>query len=100
LALYAVSLGIPTKINTSEELPRALGIVSQGKGVERFRTLELEVDNWAEETLGDRFHELSITDEKRQLVLASLGTSAVKAPKQLGEILPLLPGMIPLPEIF
>ncbi len=98
LALYAISLGIPTKINTAEEMPRALGIVNQGKGVERFRKLELEVDKWAEDTLGKRFHELSITDEKRKLVLTALGTSAVKTPEQLREILPLLPGMVPLSE--
>ena len=100
LALYAISLGIPTKINTAEEMPRALGIVNQGKGVERFRKLELEVDKWAEDTLGKRFHELSITDEKRRLVLTALGASAVKTPEQLREILPLLPGMIPLSENF
>jgi hypothetical protein len=98
LALYAISLGIPTKINTTEEMPSAMKIVSQGKGVERLKKIELELDKWAEDTLGTSFHELSITDEKRSLVMTALGASALKTPQKLREILPLLPGVIPLYE--
>ena len=36
-AYYSLSLGVPTKILSSHDLPSTMGIVSEGKGVERLR---------------------------------------------------------------
>lgn len=98
LALYAISLGIPTKINTSQEIPKVLGIVDQGKGVDRLRRLESEMDQWAADTLGNEFNNLSVTEEKRILVANALGVNDMKSRAELTRMLPLKPGVIPLPE--
>ena len=98
LAHYSTSLGIPTKISRLEETPRALGIVSEGKGVKRLRDYEEIADEFAFSTLGEEFATLNFNTEKSNLAMNSLGVESIKSQEQLRAILPLMPGLIPLPE--
>jgi hypothetical protein len=98
LAHYSTSLGIPTKISRAEETPRTLGIVSEGKGVERHRYYEGIADELGVATLGNDFDILNFSEEKSELAMQSLGIESLKSIEQLKSLLPLRSGLIPLPE--
>jgi hypothetical protein len=98
MSLYSISLGLPTKISQSHEVPRVMGIASAGKGVERLRKYESERDNLAQVIFGNDFNKLSINSIKSSNSRLALGFDSIKTKQELLQLLPLQPGLIPTPE--
>lgn len=97
-AYYSLSLGVPTKILNSQDVPSSLGIVSEGKGVRRFRELQNNVDAIAEQMFGKTYSDLDCNAEKLNHAAIALGIESKLSRQNLSEILPLKPNMVPLPE--
>ena len=97
-AYYSLSLGVPTKILSSHDLPSTMGIVSEGKGVERLREYEKNVNTIAEQMFGGTYSDLDCNTDKLNHAAIALGVESKLSKKDLLATLELKPNMIPLPE--
>ena len=97
LAVYSISLGIPTSIQLDTGHSHPLGIVSEGKGVERLRKYDEDVFQHSVNLLGRNFADRDISEEKIDRSLQYLGIESFKTRDELEDILPLIPGIIPMP---
>jgi hypothetical protein len=97
-AYYSLSLGVPTQILSSHDLPAAMGIVSEGKGVERLRDYGKNIDATAEQMFGSTYSDLDCNTDKLNHAAIALGIESKLSKKDLELILTLKPNMIPLPE--
>lgn len=95
---YSVSLGVPTMIMEAENLPIALGIVSEGKGVERQRGFKKNADMYAYQMFGNDFYKLDCSAEKIEKSRLALGIDSKLSKIELMAMLPLKANMIPVPE--
>jgi hypothetical protein len=98
LAIYSSSLGIPTSILIDPEFSQALGIVNEGKGVDRLRDYDSKVGELSKKLLGESFAVRELTESKIKLSLKYLGVESFQSPQSLRAILPLTSGMIPVPS--
>jgi len=95
---YAISLGIPTKICKSNELPNVFYVANEGKGVERLRKMSYLSDEISQLMLGESYNTLDISDEKIEITKQRLGLNSVKSKSELKGLLPLQKGLVPLPN--
>jgi hypothetical protein len=98
LAIYSSSLGIPTSILIDPEFSQALGIVNEGKGVDRLRDYDSKVGELSKKLLGESFAVRELTESKIKLSLKYLGVESFQSPQSLRAILPVTSGMIPVPS--
>lgn len=96
LATYSSSLGIPTSILIDSDISLAMGLVNEGKGIDRLRTYDSKIMDLSGYLLGSGFAERNITKEKVELSLKYLGVESFQTPDRLREMLPVVTGMIPI----
>jgi hypothetical protein len=98
LATYSTSLGIPTSILIDPEFSKAMGIVNEGKGVDRLRKYDSEIGELSKKLLGEDFAARDITESKIGVSLKYLGVESFQSQESLRDILPLISGVIPIPS--
>jgi hypothetical protein len=97
-AAYSSSLGVPTSILIDPEVSENMGVVNEGKGVERLKMHDSKGKVYSLNLLGDTFAKRDISEDKINRSLKYLGIESLESPENLKEILPLIKGMIPFPS--
>ncbi len=64
LATYSTSLGIPTSILIDPDISLVLGIVNEGKGVDRSRKYDSEIGELSKKLLGEDFAVRDVTEKR------------------------------------